>query len=90
MDIYQNISNENAFQGGAGHFIRRGSASYCVDQLPRGHQTAQEILNATPLPNNDVVDTLREGVIAPVRKLFETLGISPRISPIAVEPSNQE
>ena len=33
---------------------------------------------------------LFEGVIAPVRKLFETLGLSPDIFLTAVEPSNQE
>jgi hypothetical protein len=53
-------------------------------------QEAQEILSTTPLPNQEAVDALLEGVIAPVRKPFETPGIAPGISPTAAEPSNQE
>ena len=53
-------------------------------------QEAQEILNKTPLSDKRPVNTLIEGVIAPVRKLFETLGVSPDLLPTVVEPSNQE
>lgn len=88
LDLYQNISKENALQEAQDILIRCGAVSYCVDQLLRRHQTAQEILSETPLPNNEAVNALLEGVIAPVRKLFETLGIAPDISPTAAEPSN--
>jgi geranylgeranyl pyrophosphate synthase len=78
LDLYQNISNGNALQLPEAQeiLIRCGAVSYCVDQLLRRHQTAQDILSKTPLPNKSAVDSLIEDVIAPVRKLFETLGVS--------------
>ena len=76
MELYQNISAKNALQEAQDILIRCGAVSYCVDQLLRRHQAAQEILNKLPLPNKGSVDSLMEAVIAPVWKLFETLGIS--------------
>lgn len=90
LDLHQNISNANALQEAQEILIRCGAVSYCVDQLLRRHQSAQETLNKTSLPDRGAVDALFEGVIAPVWKLFETLGISPNIFPTAAEPSNQE
>jgi len=45
----------------------------------RRHQTAQAILDKTPLSNKEAVNSLMESTIAPIWKLFETLGISPEI-----------
>ena len=90
LDLYQNISNENALQEAQDILIRCGAVSYCVDQLLRKHRTAQDILNKTPLPNKGVVEGLVQGVIAPVWKLFEALGLSPGILPTAAELSNPE
>lgn len=90
LDLYQNITNVDALKESQEILIRCGAVSYCVDQLVRRYQTAQDILRKTPLPNKEVVDVLIEGVIAPVRKLFETLGVSPDLLPTVVEPSNQE
>jgi hypothetical protein len=70
--------------------ILSGALSYCVDQLLRRHQLAQDILNKTLLANKETVDSLFKEVIAPVWKLFETLGLSPEV-PSKVGPSlNQE
>lgn len=77
LELYQDISAENALQKAQEILIRCGAVSYCVDQLLRRHQAAQDILNKTPLPNKGPVDSLIEAVIAPIWKLFETLGISP-------------
>jgi hypothetical protein len=38
------------------------------------HQAAQDILSTMPLPRCEVLDTLLEEVIAPVWRLFETIG----------------
>ena len=84
------MSNGNALQEAQEILIRCGAVSYCVDQLVRRYQTAQDILTKTPLPNKGVVEDLVQGVIAPVRKLFETLGVSPNILPTTAELSNLE
>ena len=79
LDLYQNILNENALQEAQEILIRCGAVSYCVDQLIRRHEMAQEILNKTPLANKSQVDSLLEAVMRPVWKLFETLDISPNV-----------
>jgi len=85
-ELYKSIPVENALQEAQEILIRCGALSYCVDQLLRRYQTAQDILNKTPLPNKGTVASLIEEVIAPVRKLFETLGIPPEVpSTIALE-----
>ena len=90
LELYQNISTENALQEAQEILIRCGAVSYCVDQLLRRHQTAQDILNKTPLPNKGTVDSVMEGVIAPVWKLFETLGLSPEFPSAIAKRLNQE
>ena len=90
LELYQNISTENALQEAQEILIRCGGVSYCVDQLLRRHQTAQDILNKTPLPNKGTVDSVMEGVIAPVWKLFETLGLSPEFPSAIAKRLNQE
>src|SRR5574341_787426 len=79
LELYQNVSAENALQEAQDILIRCGAVSYCVDQLLRRHQAAQDILNKMSLPNKGTVDSLIEAVIAPIWKLFETLGISPDV-----------
>ncbi len=93
LELYQNISIGNALRDlreAQEILIRCGAVSYCVDHLLRRHQTAQAILNKTPLPNKATVASLIQEVIAPVWKLFETLGISPEVSSILASQSNQE
>ena len=76
LNLYQNISNGNALQEAQEILIRCGAVSYCVDQLLRRHQSIQDILSKIRLPNKDSLGSLIEAVIAPVRKLFETLDMS--------------
>jgi len=88
--LYEDISVGNALQEAQEILIRCGAVSYCVDQLLRRHQAARELLNKTPLADKEAVDSLIEGVIAPVWKLFETLGISPNaLSTAAAKPSRE-
>jgi geranylgeranyl pyrophosphate synthase len=90
VKLFQNISAENALQTAQEILIKCGAVSYCVDQLLRRHQTAQILINKTSLPNKRAIDSLIEGVIAPVWKLFESLGISPHNMATLVKMSNRE
>ena len=78
MELYQNISAENALQEAQEILIRCGAVSYCVDQLLRRHQAAQAILDEIPLRNKAAVDSVIAAIIAPVQKLFNMLGVSPQ------------
>lgn len=88
-ELYEDILTQNALQEAQEILVHCGAVSYCVDQLLRRHQAAQEILNKTPLVNKGAINSLIEGVIAPVWKLFETLDISPNILPTVAEPSDR-
>lgn len=76
MKLYRNISENGTLQEAQEILIRCGAVSYCVDELLRRHRTAQLILDKTPLPSKERVDSVIEAVIAPVYRLFDTLGIS--------------
>lgn len=90
IDLYEDISTRNALQEAQEILIRCGAVSYCVDQLLRRYQFAQELLDKIPLPNRETLDSLLEGVIRPVWRLFETLGLSPEVPPTIVESLNRE
>jgi geranylgeranyl pyrophosphate synthase len=90
MELYENISAKNALQKARDILVRCGAISYCVDQLLRRHQAAHDVLNKMQLPDKGIVDSLIEAVIAPVWKLFETLGISPEITPTFAKRLSQE
>ena len=90
LDLYQNILIENALQQAQEILIRCGAVSYCVDQLIRRYQAARDTLNETPIPHKEVIDSLLEAVIAPVWKLFETLGLSPNVLPTIMPLSDRK
>ena len=90
IELYEDISRGNALGEAQNILIRCGAVSYCVDQLLRRHQVAQTLLNETALYNRESIDSLIQGVIAPVWKLFEALGRSLEVPPTAAEPLNQE
>lgn len=89
-ELYEDVSVGNALQEAQEVLIRCGAVSYCVDQLIRRHQIAREILNKTPLANQEIIDSLIEGVIAPVWKLFESLGLSPHVLSTATSAPSRE
>jgi len=66
MELYEDVFVGNALQEAQEILIRCGAVSYCVDQIIRRHQMAQEILNKTSLANPEIVDSLIDRVIAPV------------------------
>ena len=76
MELYKDISAQGALQEAQEILIRCGAVSYCVDGLLRRYQAAQNILDEAPLPNKGIVASVNEAVIAPVHRLFDTLGIS--------------
>lgn len=89
LHLYQNISRKNALQEAQEILIRCGAISYCVDQLLRRHQAIQDFLSRTSLPNKGIIDSLIEGVIAPVWKLFEALDIPPESQLTMEKPSSR-
>jgi len=90
MELYEDISVGNALQEAQEILIRCGAVSYCVDQIICRHQIAQELLNNTALANQEIVDSLLGGVIAPVWKLFESLGLSAHALPTLTSAPSQE
>jgi geranylgeranyl pyrophosphate synthase len=88
-ELYKNISIGSALQEAQEILIRCGALSYCVDQLLRRHRVAQNILDKTPLPDREGIDSLLKEVIAPVWKLFETLGLSPEVPSTTAAPLNR-
>lgn len=74
MKLYKNISAQSALQEAQEILIRCGAVGYCVVQLLLRYQAARNILEIIPLNNKGTVDL----VIAPVSRLFDTLGISPQ------------
>jgi geranylgeranyl pyrophosphate synthase len=89
VDLHQSVPNGNTLEQAQEILIRCGAVSYCADQLLRRYQTIQYLLSKTPLPNRRPLDSLVEDVIAPVRKLFETLGVSSEALLKVEKPSNQ-
>ncbi|HLO30033.1 MAG TPA: polyprenyl synthetase family protein [Anaerolineales bacterium] len=90
LELYQDISNQNALQEAQEILINCGGVSYCVDQLVRRYQGAQGILNKTPLPGKGTMDALIEGILAPVWRLFKALDLSPEIPSTIAAQQNQE
>jgi geranylgeranyl pyrophosphate synthase len=76
LELRQEIPDDGALLEAQDILIRCGAVSYCVDQVLRRQQTAQGILAALTLPRRDVLSALIEEVIAPVRKLFDAVGVS--------------
>ncbi|MBI5841944.1 MAG: polyprenyl synthetase family protein [Chloroflexi bacterium] len=73
MELYGNIADEGTLQEAQEILIRCGAVSYCVDQLMRRSQSAEKILRSIPLVRADLMESLLEAVIAPVRKLFDAV-----------------
>jgi geranylgeranyl pyrophosphate synthase len=88
-ELYQRIADENALQEAQEILIKCGAVSYCVDQLIGRYQAAEEILNQISLPDKEAINSLIEAVIAPVWKLFETLGLSLKAPPTIAKRFHQ-
>jgi len=77
LKLCEEITNEGALREAQDILIRCGAVSYCVDQLLRRYQSAQELLQTVDLACPESIESLLEEVVAPVRKLFEAIGVSP-------------
>jgi geranylgeranyl pyrophosphate synthase len=75
IELCKNISAGDALQEAQEILIRCGAVSYCVDALLRKHQAVRAILDKLTLSNKGLVAALINDLVAPVHKLFKTLGI---------------
>lgn len=90
LELYQDISKAGALQEAQEILIRCGAVSYCVDQLLPRYQRAQDILVDSSLANKEAVASLVEEVIAPIYRLFETLGVSTEVLITRERQAHQE
>lgn len=88
LELCGEITDEGALREAQDILVRCGAISYCVDQLLRRHQSAEEILDTAALPRRDVLDTLLEEIVAPVSRLFETIGESLPVSSTSMGPGD--
>ncbi|MDQ2691542.1 MAG: polyprenyl synthetase family protein [Chloroflexota bacterium] len=86
IELYENMASGKALVEAQEILIRCGAVSYCVDELLRRYQNAQKLLDEISLPNPEALDSLLEGVIRPVWKLFETLGVAREVLSTSAEP----
>ena len=89
IELHQNISAEGALLEAQEILIRCGAVSYCVDQLLHRYRAAQEILKQTPLQNRGMIDSVMDAILAPVQRLFETLGVSSQALPTSSAEAKQ-
>ena len=82
LELRRQIMDESALLEAQDILIRCGAVSYCVDQILRRHQAAQEIVAALSLPKREMLDALIEEVVEPVWKLFDAIGLFPHPIPI--------
>lgn len=72
LAMCQHISSNAALQEAQDILIRCGAISYCVDQILRRYQVAQNLLDELTLPSKGMLDTLIRDLIVPVQRLFES------------------
>jgi geranylgeranyl pyrophosphate synthase len=72
LELLDNVKDINELQEAQRILIRCGAISYCVDQLMRRHQKAENILETMTLARQDTVSTLFEEVISPVVLLLRS------------------
>ncbi|MEW6029593.1 MAG: class 1 isoprenoid biosynthesis enzyme [Chloroflexota bacterium] len=74
VELCKNITVPGALEQAQEILIRCGAVSYCVDVLLRQHEAARGILDSASLVRPEPMESLIEEVIAPVNRLFETMG----------------
>ncbi len=74
LKLSRAVANPEALEESQKILASCGAVSYCVDQLLLRYRAAQSILKSVPLMHRDELESLLEGTIAPVRKLFDALG----------------
>ena len=89
LELRREITDKSVLLEAQDILIRCGAVSYCVDQILRRYQVPQEIVAALSLPRRGVLDALIEGVVAPVWKLFDAIGVSPHQIPIPLKQADR-
>jgi geranylgeranyl pyrophosphate synthase len=90
LKLRQETADEGALREAQEILIRCGAVSYCVDQLLRRNQAAQEALREIALVRPGLIESLLEELVAPVWKLFDGLEVSPPVVPNLGEKALQE
>jgi len=75
LELHQNIAESDALAEAQTILIRCGAVSYCIDQLLRRVQAAQEILASTLLARPKKLAGLLTDVVDPVKNLFTEIGV---------------
>jgi geranylgeranyl diphosphate synthase type I len=88
-ELFQDMTKAGALPEAQDILIRCGAISYCVDQLLRRHRQALKIVEEASLPHREEIEHLMDEIIAPVRKLFEALGVPPRAVRMNEEPGDR-
>jgi len=74
MALRKEIPDTDALAEAQTILIRCGAVSYCIDQLLRRVQAAQEILTDTSLARPEKLEGLLADVVDPVKNLFAEIG----------------
>jgi len=74
LELCRNVTNPPDLQEAQEILIRCGAISYCVDQLLRRQQAAQEILGTLSLARRDAIEVLLEETVRPVWNLIKSIG----------------
>jgi geranylgeranyl pyrophosphate synthase len=75
LDLNLHIDHPDALQEAQEILIQCGAISYCVDQLIRKHEQAEELMHRIPLAKPTPLISLLDEVIAPVHELLKASGV---------------
>jgi len=75
LELRKIITNPESLVEAQKILIRCGAVSYCIDQLLRRHRAAKEILEAIPVPHEEELEGLLDGIRKPVEELFASTGL---------------
>ncbi|HLF27089.1 MAG TPA: polyprenyl synthetase family protein [Anaerolineae bacterium] len=86
LELCRSASDSENLAEAQAILIRCGAISYCVDQLTRRYDQAEELLRDIPLAHRAGLADLLEAQIRPVREFFRAAGVMP---PNAAEESRE-
>ncbi len=75
LKLHQEIADPAALKEAQTILVRCGAISYCVDQILQRYQAARKILDAMTIQDKGKLEDLLDGIIKPVKSLFNTLDL---------------
>ncbi len=75
LELRRAIPDPAALEEAQTILIRCGAVAYCLDQLLRRYDLARQTVAAIPLVQRAGLERLLEEVVAPVRELFQAMGV---------------